>query len=290
MKNTAIEWCHHTVNFWWGCVFARLANGQIRQECINCYARLIAEVLNFSQGKATWGEAGKRWGRAGKAVAELVRLDRAAGKRGVRERVFINSMSDTFEDREDLNHARALLWAVAVQVKNLDLLLLTKRPQNVLRMVPQEWLASWPAHVWVGGTAGTQAAADETVGELLKIPARVRFLSMEPLLESVSITSAVYAASRLAETEGWGIHWIIVGGESGQKARTMYESWATSIREQCASYGVPFFFKQWGEWSPEPPPGKARLGMFKLGKKKAGRLLAGQEWNEVPTPALTRPA
>lgn len=84
MKNTAIEWAHHTVNFWWGCVFARLADGSVRQECVNCYALMLSKL--FSRGKATWGAEGNRMLRVDKASAELVKLDASARKRGVRER------------------------------------------------------------------------------------------------------------------------------------------------------------------------------------------------------------
>jgi protein gp37 len=158
-KNSSIEWCHHTVNFWWGCTFARLADGSLREECRNCYALLLSKL--FSRGKATWGELGRRMIRHENARRELYKMDKAAHKRGVRERVFINSMSDTFEDRRDLDEAREMLWGACQFVSNLDLLLLTKRPENVMRMVPEAWLKEWPAHVWIGTTAGTQPLASK---------------------------------------------------------------------------------------------------------------------------------
>lgn len=295
MKNTKIEWCHHTVNFWWGCAFALLTDGSVSQECIHCYAKKLAAF--FSKGAATWGTDGKRWIRHVAARRELYRMDKSAHARGVRERVFINSMSDTFEDREDLKESRGFLWYVCKYVTNLDILLLTKRPQNVRAMVPAEWLRDWPAHVWIGTTVGTQAAADERIPALLTIPAAVRFLSCEPLLENVDLSSRIPGG--LAARDGYvpGIHWVICGGESGPKARPMHPEWARSLRDQCAAAGVPFFFKQWGEYFPIPT---AMLGtdlklrphvhifadtefyMGRVGKDKAGRLLDDLEWSQFP--------
>jgi protein gp37 len=286
VKNSHIEWCHHTVNFWWGCTFARYLDGSVREECEHCYALLLSKL--FSRGKATWGQNGSRWIRHEKAVDELLKYDRDAGKRGVRERVFINSMSDTFEDREDLAAARSALWNVVPHLLHLDLLLLTKRPQNVNRMVPQAWQNNWPAHVWVGTTCGTQKAADENIPHLLGVPARVRFLSCEPLLSDVRM----WLAKDIRE-----IDWVICGGESGAGARPMHPDWARSLRDQCASASVAFFFKQWGEWAPRPsalawmgdktrchvfPPMETGEQVYRVGKAAAGRLLDGVEHSEFP--------
>ena len=317
MKNTKIEWCDHTVNFWWGCTFAHYLTGQTREECEHCYALMLAKL--FSKGKATWGPQGNRWLRENKAMAEINKLDASAARRGVRERVFVNSMSDTFEDRRDLDGARTLLWLAAHAVTNLDLLLLTKRPQNVARMVPAHWMAGhWPAHVWLGCTAGTQQAANECLPRLLNIPARVRFLSCEPMLGPVDIEENLDDLCDGGYVLGSApIHWVICGGESGPKARPMHPDWARSLRDQCAAAGVPFHFKQWGEWAPAVEAygttghvmqegtgdryrwigwdGKTQnpsfhgltspiMAIAKVGKSAAGRLLDGKEHNEFPTP------
>lgn len=336
MKDSKIEWCHHTVNFWWGCAFATLSDGSLSEECRNCYAHLLSKL--FSRSKATWGPNGNRWIRHEAARRELYKLDRRARDRGVRERVFVNSMSDTFEDRDDLNEARSFLWGACQWVTNLDLLLLTKRPQNVMGMVPPSWATNWPAHVWIGTTAGTQQSADERVPHLLRIPARVRFLSCEPLLGPLDLVLSRSVALGLTEfhnvlTGGksdWSsifgggepplddvreprIHWVIAGGESGAKARPMHPEWARALHDQCAAAGVPFFFKQWGEWD-VPVDGekydtsKGRRGrpqafivardgtvhcfhsertaggqvMLHVGKKAAGRRLDGVEHSEFP--------
>lgn len=309
MKDTKIEWCDHTVNFWWGCTFALLHDGAISEECRNCYALLLSKL--FSRGKATWGPNGNRWIRHEAARRELYKIDKAAYLRGVRESVFINSMSDTFEDREDLNEARAFLWDACQFVTNVDILLLTKRPQNVRRMVPQAWLVDWPAHVWIGTTCGTQQSADERIPELLKIPARVRFLSCEPLLGPVNLceAGAIWSDFNNNPIDGRGlnqhIHWVICGGESGPKARPMHPDWARSLRDQCQAAGVAFFFKQWGEWCAgritegkgpvtvghvliDGKPARAVHdwgdGYFSVrtGKSMSGRLLYGRAWSQFP--------
>lgn len=288
-QHSKIEWCHHTVNFWWGCAFAELLDGSHREECTRCYAKAWAKYAG--KGRATWGKDGLRWLRVREAMAEMDRLDASAGKRGVRERVFINSMSDAFEGRADLAPARSQLWKACESAKHLDVLLLTKRPQNVLGMVPQAWLPDWPAHVWIGTTVGTKRAADECVPELLKIPARVRFLSCEPLLEAVrglnwlpgdEFTTSDGSRHRRAVNAWPGIHWVIAGGESGPGARPMHPDWVRSLRDQCQAAKVPFLFKQWGEHGPIYDARGRENGFARIGKKTAGRMLDGRTWDEVP--------
>ena len=314
MRNTNIEWCHHTVNFWWGCVKVSLA-------CLHCYAETLAKL--FSRGKASWGSNGLRWIRTVAALRELRKLDKDARKRGVVERVFINSMSDTFEDRRDLDEARDALFFFGAGLTNLQLLLLTKRPENIRRMVPPSWLepGGWPARFWIGTTVENQATANERIPILLDVPARVRFLSMEPLLGPVDLRrielpgyqeslatynclNGNYRADGMNEPAGGGqtVHWVIVGGESGAGARPIYPLWAADLRDQCARADVPYFFKQWGEFLPadlalaRQLPGaheyvRAHEGcqaipqlMFRVGKKAAGRELDGQLHDAVPAP------
>src|SRR5689334_14442538 len=126
MKDTNIGWCHDTVNFWWGCA-------KVSQACVRCYAEFLSKL--FSKGKASWGPEGLRWIRTDAAIAELKKLQRPAAMTSPR-RVFINSMSDTFEDRQDLDAPRLALFAMARQLPDLRFLLLTKRPENIRRMVP----------------------------------------------------------------------------------------------------------------------------------------------------------
>lgn len=303
MKNTKIEWAHHTVNFWWGCT-------KVSPACAFCYAEAMARI--WRQNEVQWGPGGGRWLRHEKAGRDLHALAKAAHKAGRRERVFINSMSDTFEDHPALTEAREHLFTRLEEVGHaLDCLLLTKRPENVLRMVPAVWLLDWPAHVWIGTTVESQKYADERIPLLLDIPAKVRFLSMEPLLGEVRP-----ALKCTRDTNGDGncdrhpdgcprIHQVIVGGESGPHARPMHIDWVRSIRDQCKAAGVAFFFKQFGEWLPchrgdgqiwcETPVGArspknpdlwewsdGRGFSARVGKHAAGRLLDGVEHNGFP--------
>ena len=181
MKDTRIGWCHDTVNLWWGCA-------EVSQACVRCYARVLAML--FSRGKATWGKDGARWVRIDAALKELVSLNKIAAMTAPR-RVFINSMSDTFEDREDLRPARDKFFAIVRDLPHLRLMLLTKRPENILRMVPADWLEAWPENVWVGTTVENQAMADHRIPALLEVPAKLRFLSVEPMLGGIDL-------------DGWG--------------------------------------------------------------------------------------
>lgn len=166
--------------------------------------------------------------------------------------------------------------------------------------------SGWPLPgIWLGVSVEDQQRADERIPDLLATPAAMRFLSCEPLLGAVYpwteliLAKANKLVGQPVNGEMPGIDWLICGGESGSKARPMHTDWARSLRDQCAAAGVPFFFKQWGEYVPSDHPAAAGLGlndrrfsgffteggplMFRLGKKAAGRLLDGREHNGMPT-------
>lgn len=252
--DTVIQWCDATVNFWWGCT-------KVSPGCENCYAERMAKFL--SKGRATWGPEGMRWLRVGEAAGELLRLNKRAEKAGRRLRVFINSMSDTFENRPDLDDARKLLFLCAPCVPALDLLLLTKRPQNVMVQVPAEWIAGkWPANVWIGTTVENQEQAEERIPDLLQIPAPMKFLSCEPLLGPLDIADYIHVLGR------YFVDWVIVGGESGQTARPCDLDWMRSLREQCALSQTLLFVKQLGRRPVEMRPlGDGRQEIVKLDLK-----------------------
>jgi len=232
-----------------------------------------------------------------------------------RMRVFCASLADWLDDEVSIEWLVRLLMLIR-ETPNLDWLLLTKRPQNfkkrmqvALKLVLKatggepcneaDFIDGWinkqdtiPPNVWIGTTVEDQQRANERIQELLKIPAMVRFLSCEPLLDHVDLTQRQGVGFAIPE----GIHWVICGGESGPKARPMHPDWARSLRDQCRSAGVPFFFKQWGEWSPCPigdgpdhvtdavfKKGPAFDGaVWKVGKEKAGRTLDGEIWDQFP--------
>lgn len=211
---------------------------------------------------------------------------------------------------------RDWLWPMVEETPWLRWLFLTKRPENVMRMTPLHWNKTFPDNVWIGTSVEDQKTADERIPHLLRIPAAVRFLSCEPLLGSVNLSRRSFQMSEhehvsnkvcpltglgnlmrypagMAELSQVGrVHWVICGGESGPKARPMHPDWARSLRDQCEKAGVPFLFKQWGEWCPaltDLPEVSCRVitsddgqRMFRYGKKRAGRILDGREWNGFP--------
>ena len=169
------------------------------------------------------------------------------------------------------------LAALIVNTPSLDWLLLTKRPENIATLSP--WSSQWPNNVWLGTTVETQSLAEERLPKLCAVPAGLRFISCEPLLGPLDLSSWL----------GSYIHWVIAGGESGPKARPSDPVWFRLIRDQCAEASVPFHFKQWGSWTPESggPTSSFEIGeslLFRLDKNTAGRLLDGRTWDELPSP------
>lgn len=319
--DTKIEWAHHTYNPWIGCT-------RISPACDHCYA---ADWDNRYHGGAHWGANAQRKRTSIQTRNAPYRWARQARETGERPRVFCCSLADVF-DNEVPAAWRDELWQVIRETPELDWLLLTKRVGNVPQMLPPDWGEGWP-HVWLGITVVTQAEADRDVPRLLGTPATVRWLSCEPLLEPIELED--YLCSGAADLRGYdplaatllqqgieegnawerpALDWIVAGGESGHDARPMHPAWLREIRDQCADAGVPFLFKQWGEWVPyEPdvnPPflysqhgdlidghnlpdpddpgpewdmdGGSDWIFRRVGKKAAGRLLDGREHNGFP--------
>ncbi len=266
-KDSGIEWTHHTFNPWWGC--QRVSPG-----CEHCYAEALAKRT----GRARWGAGVPRVPASEKMWGEPLRWNAAARTAGERHRVFCASMADVFEDLPELAPHRARLFELVAKTPNLDWLLLTKRPENAGRLWSQAQYdafngadslgPTWAPNVWIGTTVEDQRRAEERIPHLLRIPAAVRFLSCEPLLGPVDLDKVVLTEPRVGR-----IDWVICGGESGGGARRMSAEWARSLRDQCESDGVPFFFKQWGEHG---------ASGFREGKGVAGRVLDGQTHDEFP--------
>ena len=179
-QDSKIEWTHHTFNHWWGCI-------KVSPGCEHCYA----ETLSKRYGHSIWGPAKTTQRRTfgEKHWVEPLKWDRLAQVSGERKRVFCASMADVFEDHPQLPSEREKLWALIEQTPMLDWLLLTKRPENVNRMLPDMWeLGGLPSNIWIGTSVENQEQADKRIPELLKVPARVRFLSCEPLLGPVDLS------------------------------------------------------------------------------------------------------
>jgi protein gp37 len=170
------------------------------------------------------------------------------------------------ERRADLNEPRQRLFRLIEETPNLDWLLLTKRPQEYSKFLPKTWLKEPRPNVWLMTTVEHQDYAWR-VDEILKVPAVVHGLSLEPLL------GAVMLPEEFLELGSRG--WVITGGESGTKPRPSQPDWFRSLRDQCVAACVPFHFKQWGEYGSD---------LVRIGKKAAGRFLDGREWDELPAP------
>lgn len=263
-ENSKIEWTDHTFNPWEGCQ-------KVGPGCDHCYAE--TRNARFGGGQAVnWGPGAPRR-RTSPATWAMPRrwnaqADAFMAQHGRRQRVFCASLADVFDNAVDPQW-RADLFTLIHQTPNLDWLLLTKRIGNVAPMLAElahgndhdlKLLDMMPLpNVWIGATIVNQAEADRDIPKLLDLPARVRFLSMEPLLGPVNLERPrpgpdleQGGGSKICQP--WliqsGIHWVIVGGESGPGARPMHPDWARSLRDQCQVAGVPFLFKQWGEWRP----------------------------------------
>jgi protein gp37 len=256
-ENSSIEWTDHTFNPWIGCT-------KVSPGCDHCYAeaRMDARLHRVSWGTGqprqrtkTWGDP-IRWNKAHEAFYAA---------HGRRQRVFCASLADVFDNEVPTEWRRDLFDLIEL-TPELDWLLLTKRIGNVSDMVREakswDWLLG-RRNVWLGATIVHQEEADRDIPKLLATPARVWFLSMEPLLGPVSLENirTPLGADPESYIEGnvlvrkseldrgkprAAIDWVIVGGESGPHARPMHPDWARSLRGQCAAAGVPFFMKQMG--------------------------------------------
>ncbi|MBB4207245.1 DUF5131 family protein [Roseinatronobacter bogoriensis] len=300
-ENSNIEWTDHTFNPWIGCQ-------KVSPGCDHCYAETW-DARGLQQRESRWGPHATRTRTSAANWRKPLAWNRAAEKAGKRARVFCASLADVFDNHPSIQPEwRADLWQMIADTPHLDWLLLTKRPQNIERMLPDGWGEGWE-RVWLGTTVENQTEANRRIPQLKAVPARVRFLSCEPMHGPVDLIEATRRVIRHPNYLGIGLHWVICGGESGPSARPMHPDWARSLRDQCAAAGVAFHFKQWGEWAPrrcaQPgdllnanravivrPDGSITSGLMaynrdawvmdKRGKKAAGRLLDGREWNELP--------
>jgi len=230
---SAIEWTESTWNPVTGCT-------KISAGCLNCYAERMARRLR-AMGQ-------KRYTNGFRVTLHPEALNEPCGWKKPRI-VFVNSMSDLFHERIPLDFIQDV-FTVMKENRQHTFQILTKRSQRLRRLAP---LLKWSENIWMGVTVENNDYI-ERIDDLLQVDARIRFLSLEPLLGPVPDLLLT------------GIDWVIVGGESGPGARPMHQRWVLDIREHCEETGVPFFFKQWGG----------------VNKKRAGRLLQGRTWDNYP--------
>ena len=231
-ETTNIAWTDHTFNPWEGCT-------NVSPGCDHCYAEARANRFKT----VVWGPHGERRRTSADYWRDPIRWQKKAAvferDHGRRQRVFCASLADVF-DNQVPPEWREDLWALIRQCPDLDWQLLTKRPQNIRKMLPTDWGDGYP-NVWLGATMESQEYFDQRWPILLRSAAVVRFVSYEPALGPLRIDATSVKPN-----------WLICGGESGSGARMMPPEWARDIRDQCASVGVSFFMKQMTKLAPIP--------------------------------------
>lgn len=307
MAKSKIEWTEYSWNPVTGCTPAS-------EGCQNCYARRMANRLR--------GRCGYPADDPFRVTLHPERLEEPLKWKKPR-RVFVCSMSDLFH--EDVHPYDIMqIFNVMAKAKQHTFLVLTKRPEKMLEFykrlrpgnvipgpyfsitgIGEGWAGSpprLPDNIWLGITAENQQRADERIPILLQIPAAVRFVSVEPMLGPVDLSLS--DGVDLSMSVGTGLKpgksylinsldWVICGGETGPGARPMHPDWVRSLVLQCKNAGVPFFFKQHGEWLHETQGIDFHEGhkyyvwpdesmSFRVGKKQAGRILDGRTWDEMP--------
>lgn len=287
-----IEWTGKTWNPVSGCT-------KISQGCKNCYAESMANRL---QKMGTKG-----YENGFKLTVQPDRLnDPLKWKKP--QTIFVCSMADLFHEDVSFGYIDSVMQVIE-QCPQHTFQILTKRAKNMREFFESR---TAPKNVWLGVTCENQETADERIPHLLNIKASVRFLSIEPMLGAIDLTMCQdqnyphVHHNYLSATGNFGkiINWVIVGGESGHKARPMNPAWARSIRDQCLAENVPFFFKQWGEWVTSDQDadfakvslstdqtiidntGAVPKAVYKVGKKRAGRLLDGVLHDAIPKVGL----
>lgn len=240
---TEIGWCDCTFNGWIGC--AKISRG-----CRFCYAetqeRRWHPADDGRRSASVWGRNATRRRTTDANWRKPLTWNRQAQATGLPLRVFSASLADVFEDHPLLPPWRADLFRLIEATPWLRWMLLTKRIDLVEAMTAEAWGTTWPSNVWLGTSVEGQREADTRLPVLLNLegPAE-RFVSAEPLLEQVVVAGHL-------NTARYPLSLLIVGGESGRKARPMHPAWARSLRDQADTADVPFHFKQWGEWGLVP--------------------------------------
>lgn len=239
MENSAIEWTHHTFNPWIGCT-------KVSAGCANCYAETL---MDTRYGRVKWGKGHPRQ----RTSVTYWKHPRKWNMEPTRRRVFCASLADVF-DEEVADEWRDDLFSLIYDCQNIDWLVLTKRPKKALDYLlgtsgaGANHFESTFKNVWLGVSVENQEQAQKRIPILMQIPAKVRFLSVEPQLGPVDLA----AVDALASQPWPALHWVICGGESGKGKRLFNEDWARLLRDQCSQSGIAFFMKQIDKVKPIP--------------------------------------
>ena len=239
--NTSIEWTEQTWNPTTGC-------SKISEGCKNCYAERMALRLK--------GIGVKGYEHGFKLQLQPDRLDQPLN-RTKPTIYFVNSMSDLFHRNVPDDYIEKV-FSVMQKAHWHTFQILTKRAKRMATFLKSRKI---PDNIWIGVTVENKTKGVPRINHLRSIKACIRFISIEPLLEDLGFIDLT------------DINWVIVGGESGPRARPMRPEWVINIREICRKNKIPFFFKQWGGWGPDG---------IKRSKKANGRILLGREWDEKP--------
>ncbi len=246
MAASDIEWTEATWNPIAGCKV--LSPG-----CTNCYAMRMAarlQAMGMAKYAGTTRKSGKRHIWTGRVNTDKAALAAPLNWKKP-QRIFVNSMSDLFQDKADEAFIRQV-WRVMEQARWHSFQVLTKRPERMLEILSKPEFPTLP-NVWLGTSVESEDYLDR-IDILRRVPARIRFISFEPLLGPIT------------DPDLSDIHWAILGGESGPRARPIEACWVEQLHEACERQGTTFFFKQWG--------GKR--------KKKAGRTFKNRTWDDYP--------
>lgn len=241
MSQSRIEWTERTWNPAVGC-------SKVSPGCAHCYAEVMARRLQ------AMGVSGYENG------FEVTLLPKRLNEPLLRKSptiYFVNSMSDLFHEAIPDDYIRQVFDVIRRSPQH-TFQVLTKRAERMANFFGTD---QPPLNAWLGVTVEDKSFGVPRISHLRRVQASVRFLSVEPLLEG------------LGDMDLHDIHWVIVGGESGLKARPMKQEWVLDVKRQCDEQGAAFFFKQWGGWG---------LDGKKRGKKENGRLLMGRTWDGVP--------
>jgi len=293
-SKSKIEWTDATWNPWQGC-------RKVSAGCANCY--MYRDKKRYGQDPS-------------KVVRSSSRTFNLPKRLPADTRVFVCSWSDFFIEEADAWRDDA--WGIIWQHPELRFIIPTKRTERIASCLPSYWGPGWP-HVCLLASVENQESANKRIPELLAVPAACRGISAEPLLGPINFRWTNWCECASGETyreyleRGGSVNeyealraldWVIAGGESGPGARPMHPDWVRGLRDQCGGAGVPFFFKQWGEWlpwgqfgdrdldeflrmtraerRPQEPDVNGAAATYRVGKKRAGRFLDGHEHSQFP--------